>query len=63
MKTIIIVILAIVAFIFISSKGIEKTERAECYKWQKQAEEIQYYWLTQWQEDQCEAHNIKVEKK
>ncbi len=63
MKTTIILILAIVAFSFISLRGIENTERAECYKWQKQAEEIQYYWLTEWQADQCEAHNIKVGKK
>ncbi len=62
MKTTIIVILAIVAFSFISLRGIENTERAECIKWQEQAKEIQDYWITKWQADQCEKYNIKVGK-
>jgi len=64
MKTIIEIILGIglAALLFWGvMMGISRAEKIECRTWQKEAQEIQGYWLTQWQADQCQAHGIKVE--
>lgn len=43
-------------------KGIEGTERAECIKWQEEAETYKSagYYLTAWQTAQCEARGIQI---
>lgn len=64
MKILLLTIASIsIALLFLSAflRAIEKTERAECLRWQKEAEEYGKYYLTQWQADQCTAYKIKVE--
>ncbi len=41
--------------------GAEKTAIHECLTWQQQSIELgEHYYLLQWQVDQCEAVNIKI---
>jgi hypothetical protein len=64
MKTIaitIITIATIAAFSWALLTGIERSEKAECLQWQKEAKQFAGYYLTKWQAEQCMAHNIKVE--
>lgn len=42
-------------------EGISRAERIECVTWQREAEEINDYWLTQWQYQQCLAHGIIID--
>ena len=46
---------------FIFKGMIEKQERLECEKWQEWAEEYPNFYLTEWQKDQCEYHQIIIE--
>lgn len=50
-----------VAFAFALAEGVNKTERAECLKWQSEARQFVGYYLTSWQAAQCSAHNIEVD--
>lgn len=40
--------------------GVNKAERAECYRWQEQARQFAGFYLTIWQAAQCEHHGINV---
>ena len=40
--------------------GISRTEVMECISWQEDAEEFEYFFLTNWQAQQCLAHGIEV---
>jgi len=63
MKTIINIIIAIflfIAFALILNKGIEKTEIAECYKWQAQSEQLINWYSTDWQKAQCNHYGIEI---
>jgi hypothetical protein len=53
------IILAIV-FLSIITYGINKNEKVECFRWQKQAGEYKDFYLTDWQEEQCIFHNIAI---
>lgn len=42
--------------------GIQKTERAECMKWQREADAFKAsgYYLTAWQAAQCAHYGINI---
>lgn len=40
--------------------GLNKSEVVECNQWKAQAVEFKGFYLTQWQADQCAAHNIEI---
>lgn len=58
-----IAIVAIVAFVCIKVTivSLDKSEISSCLKLKKQAEEIQGFFLIQWQDQMCKAHNITVD--
>lgn len=59
-KTIVITI-AIITIVMGTSKALDRAEIVECNQWAKQAEEFgSAFYLTQWQADQCNAHNISI---
>lgn len=53
--------LSIIVMGKVIAKGLEKSERAECYKWQDQAKEFREFYLTKAEADQCEYWGIKVD--
>lgn len=55
----IVAVVALLAFSF--AYGMDKTERVECYTWQKQAQEFAGFYLLQWQADQCAAQGIAID--
>lgn len=61
---ILIEIILITTAISISSiiikKGIEKNERVECLKWEKQSKEYPLFYSAPWQKKQCLNYNIKL---
>lgn len=40
--------------------GSNKTEVVECQQWKSQAAEYKNFYLLQWQDDQCRAHDIII---
>ncbi len=40
--------------------GVNKTERAECLKWQAEAAQFEDYYLLEWQKAQCQARDVKI---
>lgn len=40
--------------------SVSRSEVVDCLKWQSYAEAYPNFWLTQWQKEQCDAHNITV---
>jgi hypothetical protein len=53
--------IAIIVAIFVCVPSLlDRAERAECHKWQAQAEEFQSFHLAEWQKAQCEHHQISV---
>jgi len=40
-----------------------KRATAECQEWQDQARVFKNYYLTDWQKEQCDYYNIKIEIK
>ena len=65
---IIVFILFIIAICGLLIDGANKTEIAECTKWEKQTQEYERYnekthtgfYITKWQDEQCKAHGIKI---
>lgn len=45
---------------FAVNVAISKNEVIECMKWKEQAQTLAEFYLTQWQVNQCEAHNITI---
>lgn len=41
--------------------GLARSEREECLRWQKDAKTLPGYYLTQWQKQQCDYHQITIE--
>lgn len=56
------VIVIAIAFICIKVVvvSLDKSEISSCLKLQQQAEEIQGFFLIQWQDQMCKAHNIVI---
>jgi len=40
--------------------AFDKQMKAECYTWQKQAEQYPLFYLTEWQEEQCDELGIEI---
>lgn len=40
--------------------AIEREEKSECVRWQQQAKEIEIFWLTPWQKEQCDTMGIEI---
>ena len=57
---ILIVVLIFVGLFFALKTGIEKTEKAECLKWQHQAKDYPLFYLTKAQVEQCQALKIDI---
>jgi len=55
------IIVAVVTLGFILVKSVNNSEMEECMKWQQEAQEIRGYWITNWQSEQCLAHNLPVD--
>lgn len=51
-----------VAFFFILSIGVNRSERAECIKWNEWAKDYPLYYSTQWQLEQCQHHGLPLPK-
>jgi len=43
------------------SKGMEKSEKASCLKWQTEATRYPGYYLTEWQKKQCDHYGIEID--
>lgn len=41
--------------------SLEKTEKAECQKWQLEARDYPGYFQTEWQQEQCKNYEIIIE--
>jgi hypothetical protein len=50
----------IAALVFGLNFAIQKSERLECIKWQKWAQEYPTFYLTQWQDAQCRHYNVPI---
>ena len=65
MKTLLtaIAILAVtLSAMLIIEHGVEKQEKVECQKWQRQAKEIKMGWYAMsWQINQCSRYNIPLQ--
>jgi len=46
--------------IFLAEQGLQRHERAECLQWQKEAQSIDNYYLTDWQKEQCETVGVDI---
>jgi hypothetical protein len=58
-KTLLTLAGIIIAFIALTY-AINIAELHECLVWQAQAKQYPLFYLTDWQADQCTAHNIEV---
>jgi len=50
----------LVAWLYMLSIGINKTEYNECLKWQRQSENIQGFYLVEWQLNQCKNYGVEI---
>lgn len=57
---ILIVVVAIALFLALN-EGTKNTEVAECEGWAEDAERYPDFYITAWQEAQCEFHGIPVD--
>ncbi len=51
-----------VLFLWALSIGIDRSERTECLKWQRQAKDYPLYQSATWQLEQCEYHGLPLLK-
>ncbi len=59
----IIIVLAIISIciLALASIGLDEHEKYECQKWQAEATTYQGYFLTGWQQAQCNRWGITIE--
>jgi len=55
-----IIFLSLFAWLLSIGNGLEKYEINECNKWKEQAEVYPDYYLLEWQEQQCDRHEIEI---
>jgi hypothetical protein len=60
MQKIALFIIVSIAFIFTLSHAMDKQEVYECHKLASQSKDFPLFYLTQWQADMCDAHNIAI---
>ena len=58
--TVVILIILFAVFLIGLGKALDAHEQVECYKWQQQASQFEGYYLTDWQKQQCDHHNIII---
>ena len=49
-----------IALVFTVSHAMDNQEVYECHKLAEQSKDFPLFYLTQWQADMCEAHNIAI---
>lgn len=54
-------ILLIASFILLWVYAIGRSEIVECLNWNNQASAYSGFYLTEWQYNQCESHNIFID--
>lgn len=57
---IIVVILAVIGTGMVVMVAVDISEENECKEWTLEANRLKDYYFTQWQADQCSAHNITI---
>lgn len=40
--------------------GIDRSAKAECLKWQGDAEKYEKYYIVEWQAEQCQSYDIII---
>lgn len=55
-----LIILLIASLIYTLDVGMNRQEIVDCNTWKQYAEEYPNFFLTQWQAEQCKAHNIII---
>jgi len=58
---ILIVCLFISVFLLGLQCGLNKSEKAECLDWKKEAKKYPDYYITEWQKAQCDYHGVDIE--
>ena len=49
-------------FFFVLRFSVEKTERAECIRWEEESRAYSLYFTTDWQREQCNHYGITLPK-
>lgn len=59
----IIIVLAMISIciFWLAGTGLSEHEKYECQKWQAEAKTYQGYFLTGWQQAQCNSYGITIE--
>ena len=60
MRTLILTIVLFGAVMYAFYIGISKHEKAECLKWQAEAENVVGYYVSRWQASQCGNYGIEL---
>lgn len=55
------VVMMLTGLIILSAAALNNHEKYECQKWQAEAKVYPGYYLTTWQQMQCEHYNIKID--
>lgn len=57
---VLIVAIAVLGFILVLPASFNANEVFECNKWNREATQFLGYYVTNWQVEQCAAHNIAL---
>lgn len=49
-----------IGFLSLVNKSFDKSEVVECLKWQNYAKNMPAFYLTDWQKEQCDRHDITI---
>jgi len=60
---IILLLVAVVLLFVVSWFAIEKHEKLECLKWQREARIYTNYYFTDWQIQQCQHYGVELKLK
>lgn len=60
MKDTIILILIIIILVILTLWGLNSSERTQCFKLQSDAEKYPQFYITEWQNQMCQAHNVEI---
>ncbi len=58
---VIVLVLISIAFFVVMDKGLSGYEIYECQKWQAEATTYQGYFVTGWQQAQCNHYHIEID--
>ena len=58
----VVLVIALIGMLYwVGKRGLSKAEYYECLKWQKEATEIQDYYITHWQSEQCKTYQVEID--